>query len=212
MKHRFLWVTWTSAFVLSLLAGYGVVEGLVRDGHIGQPVIRVCLQRQGSYALAFRVWGKSDYVLWLSALTQEPAPAGLRPDAALEVVLRSPDGSVKLHQIFDRPALDFRSGQYAAVRLAEATLDGWPWQQWKLEANVVRPDLRFGAIETDLKLWKRGAEVGMGGLLNYVLVIPAVLFALIGLGTAVRLSMHGHPAPLFCTVPLLVLIVVLFVA
>lgn len=210
MKNKLL-VAWAVVFGLGLLATYGFVNGLIRDTHIGQPTMTLPLDRVGQHTTDFRVWGKTEYVLRLSASSSDPTKVGLRLDAALEVVVRSPDGAVALQQAFDGTRADFRLSQYTDVRLATVVLHGSPWRRWSLETRVTRPDQRFEGVITQIKLWEY-VDVGMGGLLNYVLVIPAGVLMLAALGMAIRLAMRGRTVPLFCTVPAVLALFALFVA
>lgn len=214
-------------WLVSLLAGVACLgffaAGLLRDSHFGEVAVPLELGEAGPWRTeAFRLWGGDPYVLWLTTLGPQPpfredeatgrgeAERGTarepteRPRYAgrIEVRLLSPDGASRIDRRYGGDRLEHVAGEGMAwTRLDRLRLEGSPLRAWRLEARVLEGDPRFGgeeAFRTRLLLRKDRPDVGMGGLLNYVAIVPAGLFLLASLGLALALARRGGPrAPLW---------------
>lgn len=89
-------------------------------------------------------------------------------------------------------------------------LDDWPWRSWELKARVLQPDARFRTARSEIRLWKDRYDPGMGGLVNYVMIIPAAVLLLLALGLAALLARRGRPRPLVVTLVLGAGVIALF--
>jgi hypothetical protein len=88
---------------------------------------------------------------------------------------------------------------YGDSKLGTLEIDDWPFQKWVLKARVLKPDSRFTTAYTELKLWKNRYDPGMGGLVNYVMIIPAGVCLMLAFITSLALAAHGSKLPLFAT-------------
>lgn len=214
---------WLVSLLIGVACLWFFVAGLLRDSHFGEAVVPLDLGTAGPWRTeAFRLWGGGPYVLWLTTLRPQPPfregeatgqgeaePGGAREPPArpryagwIEVKILSPDGEARLDRRYDEGRLEHVAGEGMTwTRLDRLRLDGSPLRAWRLEARVLEGDPRFGSgdeLRSRLLLRKDRPDVGMGGLLNYVAIVPAGLFLLASLGLALALARRGGPrAPLW---------------
>jgi hypothetical protein len=120
--------------------------------------------------------------------------------AEFEVEIADPDGKPVWQQAFSAGATGHRvPSNYGDVRLATMDLDGSPLRPWTMRMKILAPDPMFKTTQTQLKLYKRQYDPGMGGLMNYVMMIPAALFFLLALALSLPLARGGSRAPLILT-------------
>lgn len=78
-------------------------------------------------------------------------------------------------------------------------LNDRPFRQWTLKARVLKPDSRFKSVYTEVKFWKNRYDPGMGGLINYAMIIPAGIFLALAFFASLSLAAKGSRAPEFIT-------------
>lgn len=191
---------WLICLLGGVSCGGVFVAGLLRDTHFGQVELGLDLGADGPWrGVDFRVWSGGPHVLWLTTWRDEP-PEPTRDSAAsfagrIDVRVLDPDRRPRLEQAYESRRLGHGTGGGMAwTRLGEIRLEGPPFRPWRLEARVAEGDL---ALEADpeqrshLLLRKDRPDVGMGGLINYVMVIPAVFLLLLSLGFALGLLRRG---------------------
>lgn len=229
-----LFALWAVCLLAGLASAWVFVAGLLRDTHFEEAAIAMDLGEAGAWrGVDFRVWGGGPYVVWLTTLrpdrTSAPAPSGARePEAAgpgagrparfrgrIEVRILDPDGDARLERRYEGNRLEHAtSGGMTWTRLEDLRLDGLPVRPWRLEARTLKGDPEFGArseLRSRLLLRKDRPDVGMGGLINYVMIIPAALFLLLSLVLALGLARRGGSrAPAWISGILLVALVSLW--
>ncbi len=78
-------------------------------------------------------------------------------------------------------------------------LDSSLRSRWTLKARVLDADPKFSTAFTDIKLWKVRPDPGMGGLINYVMIIPAGIFMLVAFVASLVLAKQGARSALMVT-------------
>jgi hypothetical protein len=74
-----------------------------------------------------------------------------------------------------------------------------------LSARVIEADPRFAGVRTNVHLRRRQYDPGMGGMMNYVMLVPGILFLVIALGLGANMSGRGWGrGPLRMTIALTV--------
>lgn len=85
------------------------------------------------------------------------------------------------------------------TRVDELRLAGGPLGRWRLAARVRDPDPRFAestSLRSRVLLRPRRPDPGMGGLINYAMIVPATLLFLLSLGLALAIARRsGRRAP-----------------
>lgn len=202
-RRALLWTGWTACFALGGLCLVVFLLGHVRDTHPEQAEIVLDLGRaDGPRTTAFRPWGSGTYVVHLTTLDTRSVPGRFTPrDSApryagsLDVRLRDPSGTVRLEESYSAEELDHaRPDNVEWTRLAELDLEGGPLSAWELEARVVTGDERFAAadgLRSEVLIRKDRPDPGMGGLINYVLLFPGLLFAGLAFVLALVLAREG---------------------
>jgi hypothetical protein len=200
-KRRVLWVVWGLSFGLGLVCLGVFMQGLIRDSDAGDAIIRVNFASPAGWVSApFRVWGEGTYHLRISSVNHDPQFTGRPLDAEFEVQVIAPDGNAVLRQTYGAGATGHRvPDNYGDRRLATLDLNDWPLRRGELRVGVLKPDPNFITGQTELRLRKERYDPGMGGLINYVMVIPAGIFLLIALGVSFLLARAGSRAPLIST-------------
>jgi hypothetical protein len=209
-----LWLAWSATFGLSLLCSVIVVQGILRDRRIGEPVLALdASQRSDWRATRFRVWGEGSYRLFIAAVNWDSTHVGAPLRAILEVAVLTPNGSAAFQQQYAPGATGLVLPiNYGDAQLAELALSDWPLRRWTLQARVLTPDERFKTATTSVKLYKQRYDPGMGGMMNYVMIFPAGLFLVVASFTALWLAKRGSRAPLVVTLLWGAMLVVLFAA
>lgn len=113
----------------------------------------------------------------------------------IDVRVLDPGHNPRLEESFDGGRLEHvAGGGMTWTRLGEIRLEGPALRPWRLEARVAEGDPAFEAgpgLRSHLLLRKDRPDVGMGGLINYVMVIPAGFLLLLSLGFALGLRRRG---------------------
>lgn len=190
MKRRLLFATWFLMFVLALGSIGFVAQGLMRDLYTGDPVARLDLHTpDGWKSVPFRVWGYGVYSLYISSVNHDRARVGRRFDGAFAVRIKAPSGRTVFERTYGPGTLDHRIPlNYGDNQLETITLDDWPLRRWDLQVQIVDGDPKFQTSITQLKLRKQRYDPGMGGLMNYAMILPAGLFLLLALGCSIPLA------------------------
>ena len=206
-----LTTVWVVAVALSALSAGVFVSGIRRDTRAGEPTMHTTLAAASDWTtVPFRVWRGRSYRLFVSTVNHDPARVGRRFEGELEVVVRRPDGRVFYENRFEGDAIPHEiPDNYGDLVLARMDLDPAWVRQWTVAMRVSRPDPRFAGLRSEVKLWSERADPGMGGLANYVMIVPAMVFAAVALLVALPLARRGSRAPRVVTGAGLLLLLVL---
>lgn len=201
VKGALLWAAWLICFAVALAATGLFAHGAVRDTRIGEPAINVDpAAASGWQSAGFRVFGQGDYRLFISSVNHDPGRAGTPLEGTFEVAILDPEGNAVFEESFAGRETDHEiPGNYGDAELATLVLDDWPVRKWTLKFRVIDPDPGFKGIHTQVKLWKQRDDPGMGGLLNYVMIIPAGVFLLLALAASAALAARRRRWPLALT-------------
>lgn len=202
---RALGAAWGLCFALALASGGVFAQGILRDTRPGGVELAVDLgaasgPRQGTFQA-----GAEPHVVYLTTVNHAPEQVGERLEAALDVRLVDPDGRVAF-------AL-----RHPPDPLAHPMPDNMVWTQlarlerlapgtWTLSARVRRGDPRFAGKVSRVLVRPVRPGVGMGGLLNYAMMIPAAVFGALALGFAAATALRGGsrlPLLISCLAPAL---------
>jgi hypothetical protein len=198
---RTLYVAWAATFALAALCFAILIQGVIRDLRVGEPVIALDLRVPSDWrSQPFRVLGQGTYTLHLSSVNHDPKPVGRPLESALDVVVLDPDGRPVLQKSYPAGATGHRvPNNYGDVALETLTLDGWPLRSWQLRVRVASADPNFVTGQTHIALRKQRYDPGMGGLMNYAMIVPGVIFLVIAFVLTVPLARAGVRLPLIVT-------------
>lgn len=200
-KGQLLWATWLVSFAISLASMAVFVQGKLRDSRAGEPVVRIDLSSAGDWvAVPFRVWGAGTFRLFMSSVNHDATFVGAPLAGDFEVTIVDSDGKVFFQQVYPAGSTDHvLPSNYGDSQLNTFELDDRPFREWMLKARVLKPDPRFKTAMTQVKLWKDRYDPGMGGLVNYVMILPAGVFLVLALIISSALAGRGSRAPMFAT-------------
>ena len=201
MKRRVLLSLWCLTFVLALGASAIFVRGLIRDYYTGDAVVRFDPAQQTEWISdSFRVWGQGSYALRLSSVNHDPVPVGRRLASEFEVLISDPRGKRVLQKTYCPGSIEHRvPDNYADTLLETLELNDWPLRSWRLQLRVINADPNFRTSRTELRLRKQRYDPGMGGLANYVMIVPAGVLLLVSFILALFLARNGTSIPLYIT-------------
>lgn len=213
-KQQLHWLAWIATFGLAVFCAAIVVKGVLRDRRTGEPVLAIDLARLSDWASTrFRVWGEGRYLLFISSVNWDSTFVGTSLDAAIEVAVIDPAGHPVFARVFPPGSTDHvLPMNYGDSRLAEVPLNDWPVRQWTLKARVLTPDERFRTARTQVKFWKQRYDPGMGGMMNYLMIVPAGVLMVLAFATALSLFRSGRRIPMVATVVAAALLVAFFAA
>ncbi|HYN53496.1 MAG TPA: hypothetical protein VES38_02180 [Methylotenera sp.] len=212
-KQKLLW-TWLFSIVFALIFMTIFVQGVLRDRRIGEPVLRIDFSSTSDWvSTPFRVWGPGTHTLFVSSVNHDPKFVGAELAADFEVSIADSNGARFFHQVYAPGSTGHvLPSNYGDSKLGSFKLDDWPLRSWTLRARVLKPDPRFKTAQTQIKFWKDRYDPGMGGLMNYVMIIPALVFLVLSFLASLALARKGFRTPMFVTVVCGVPFLVVFVA
>lgn len=201
-RNRILLGSWTLLFVLGLVCAALFVQGVLRDTRYGEPVQRLELSAETDWLTTpFRVWGAGQHRLILSSVNHDDRLVGRTFNGEIEVRVVDPDGQVVLQRAYPTGSTRHSiPSNYGDVTLDTVEVDGWPFRQWELLVKVSDGDPGFENVRSDIKLRKVRPEVGMGGLINYAMIVPAGILLILATLVAVPLARSTRRAPLILSI------------
>lgn len=207
-RYITLWVSWVLAFGLSLACFAALLSGVARDARWGEPAIPVDFsQVSGWQSESFRVWGEDTYTLFVSSVNHDPEYVDRFLTADFRVRILGADDQPVLDRLYRGETLDHSVPQgYADLLLARLDIRGKPWRPGKIQVRVSEPDPAFKTTRSELKLWKARPNVGMGGLINYAVMVPGGIMLVLSLVFASMLASRGRKWPLIITALLILAI------
>ncbi len=201
---------WSLLTLAGLLCFSVYVRGLIRDFHYGDPEIAVDLHvPSGWISESFRVWGEGTYSLSLSTVIQHRRDAGRTFSGSFEVRILDPDNGEFFRRIFSSPSLSHTTkDNHVWTTLEQFQLNDMPLHSWELQTRILQPDEQFKGTSSSIFLRKQQYDPGMGGILNYLMIVPAFLFSLASLVPAQKLQrLHAIRWPMYLSIVLLSLII-----
>lgn len=195
----FLLAAWTIAMVLAALSAGILAAGVVRDTRATEPSLDVSLGApSGWIRVPFRIWRSGRYKLFISTVNHDPERVGRRFSGEVEVLIQRPDGTTFYQERLQGDTIPHLvPSNYGDTELALVTLDRSRVRRWTMAVRVSRPDAQFTDLRSQVKLWRERSDPGMGGLVNYVMIIPAGFFAIVALLVALSLARRSIRMPLF---------------
>jgi hypothetical protein len=197
-RSRILLGVWAILFASALACAALVVQGMLRDTRYGEPVQRLDLSADTDWlATPFRVWGAGRHRLILSSVNHEDRLVGRSFDGEIEIQVVNPDGRIVLQRAYP-PGSTGHSvpSNYGDVTLDTIDVDGWPLRRWALLVRVSDGDPAFETVSSEVKLRKVRPELGMGGLINYAMIVPAGILLILATLVAVPLARANSRTPL----------------
>lgn len=200
--HLALWLGWVVSFGLAVACLAVLMQGFARDQRWGEPAIEVDFSRgSGWQSERFRIWGEHDFRLLISSVNHDPEYVGRYLFADFEVRITGKDGRSLFSRLYRGEAFDYQVPDgYTDLQLETIRIKGRPWQPGELQVRVREPDPAFATTRSEIKLWKDRPQVGMGGLMNYAMMVPGAVLLFVALVLAALLAARGSKWPLLVTI------------
>jgi hypothetical protein len=193
-----LLIGWLLVFALGVAIATPVALGVRRDTRAGEVTIPVSLGEVSTLQTQpFRVWTAGTYNLFISTVNFDQSRVGAKFSGEVRVVVRRPGGGTLLDRQFG-PASFAHSMpyNYGDTKLASIPLDAARIRRAAVSVEVTRADPSFNGVRSEVKLWRERADPGMGGMITYVLIFPAIVFLLLAVFLAIVLLRRGRTVPL----------------
>ena len=189
---------WLLTLALGVSSAAVVVQGARRDMRSGEATIHLSLGQASDWETrSFRVWSDGQYRLFVSTVNFDHPRVGLKFNGELQVVVRRGDGTTLLDQRFGPETMDHRIPyNYGDARLGNLTLGKARIRPWAVSVRVTRADPQFAGVASEVKLWRERVDPGMGGMLTYVLILPALVLLLLAIVLSGALARRGRRWPL----------------
>ncbi|MBK5299055.1 MAG: hypothetical protein JJE40_18015 [Vicinamibacteria bacterium] len=193
-----LTIAWLVLLSLGVCSAAVVVLGVRRDTRAGEATIPLSLGATSDWqTTTCRVWKPGRFTLFVSTVNFDQSRVGARFDGELQVAVRHHDGSPAFDRRFGPGTLDHvMPYNYGDTTLASLPLDAAWIRPWTVSVRVIRADARYAGVRSEIKLWRERADAGMGGLITYVLIIPAIMLLLLALFFSFLLARRGRIVPL----------------
>lgn len=181
-------------WLLALLAGLfcaGIfLQGVVRDKRIGDPDVGLDLSRMSSGSRRFLPWRGGWHDLAVSSVNQA-LPFGPVFQGRVEIALIDGSGDSVIERSFDGSNAHARPSNMTWTPLDSVSVDRSLFRRMTLSARVIEPDPQFAGVRTNVHLRRRQYDPGMGGMANYIMLVPGTLFLVIALGLGANMSGRG---------------------
>lgn len=189
---------WLVTLALGVSSAVFVVAGVWRDTRAGEATIPLSLGQMSDYqTISFRVWSDGQYSLFVSTVNFDRSRVGSKFSGEMQVVIRRPDGTTLLDQRFGPGTMDHvMPYNYGDTQLKKISLGAARLRPWTVSVRVTQADPQFARVASEVKLWRDRVDPGMGGLVTYVLIIPALMLLLLAVVLAFALARRGRKAPL----------------
>lgn len=195
-----LMVGWVIVLALGVWSATVVVLGVRRDTRAGEATIPLSLGETSDWRTAsFRVWSDGRYTLFVSTVNFDRPRVGSKFRGEMQVVVRRPDRGTFLDQRFGPGTMDhLMPYNYGDTKLANMPIEAARIRPWTVAVRVTRADPQFAGVRSEVKLWRDRVDLGMGvgGLLTYVLIIPAIMLLLLAVFFSFVLARRGRTTPL----------------
>jgi len=193
---------WVVTLALGVSSASLVVLGVRRDTRAEDATIPVWLGEASDWRTApLRVWSVGPYTLFLSTVNFDRARVGSKFRGEVQVMVRHPGGATILDQRFSPATIDHTMPyNYGDTKFATVQLEPARIRRWTVAARVTRADPQFAGVRSEIKLWRDRVDPGMGGLITYVLIIPAIVFLLFAVFLSAVVARRGRMAPLVLSI------------
>lgn len=190
--RTFLHALWLLALLAGVFCAGLFMQGLIRDQRTGQPDVALDLSVPSSGGShAFRLWQTGQYDLALSSVNHAP-PFDIPFRGRIEVTLTDADGRELVRLTVDSASAPHsRPSNMTWTPLDSIHLDRRIMDKMTLSARVLEADPRFAGVRTQLHLRLRQYDAGMGGLVNYVVLVPGILLLATAMGSAISIAQRG---------------------
>jgi hypothetical protein len=194
-------VAWAVSMALAVVCAGVFAAGVARDNRAGEPTLEMSFSMPGDWSrVPFRVRRAGTYRLFVSTVNHDPQRVGAPFSGQLEVMISRPDGTPFYSGRFEGAAIRHTvPDNYGDAELARVDLDASLAGTWILAVRVAEPSPAFAGLRSQVKLWREREDPGMGGLINYVMIVPATLFAMLGLLLALPLARRGIYWPILAS-------------
>lgn len=197
---------WLAMLALGVLCIGLFIQGLVRDTRLGDPDLSVDLSQPSRTHHDFRLWRGGEYDLAVSSVNHVP-PFKVPFTGSMNVVLTDADGRELINRILDSSSAHMRPDNMSWSLLDSLMLSRRIVGQMRLSAVVGTGDQQFRGVTTTVHLRRRQYDPGMGGLVNYVVLLPGIIFMVLSGAAGLSVLQHGGSrAPLLITIALSVLL------
>jgi hypothetical protein len=193
-----LLIGWALVFALGVTVAVPVVLGLRRDTRAGEVTVPLSLgEVSAPRTRSFRVWTAASLTLFISSVNFDQSRVGSKFRGELHVVIHHPDGTTFFERRFNPDTVDHRMPyNYGDTKLAIVPIAAARIRPWTLSVQVTRADPQFAGVRSELKFWREHADPGMGGMITYVLIFPAIVLLLLAVVLAIVLLQRGRTVPL----------------
>ena len=197
-----LLIGWMLVFVLGVVIATPVALGVRRDTRAGEVTIPVSLgEATAMQTQAFRAWTAGSYNLFISTVNFDQARVASKFSGEVRIVVRRPGGDTLLDRRFGGATFAHSMPfNYGDTRLATIPLDAARIRPWTVSVEVTRADPSFAGVRSEVKLWRERPDLGMGGMITYVLIFPAIVFLLLAVVLSGVLLRRGRTVPLVLSV------------
>lgn len=197
-----LLIGWALVFVLGVAIATPVALGVRRDTRAGEVTIPVSLgEASALQTQSFRVWTAGAYNLFISTVNFDQARVGSKFTGEVRVIVSRPGGETLLDRRFGPGTFEHSMPyNYGDTKLATIPLHAARIRSWTVSVEVTRADPSFTGVRSEIKLWRERTDLGMGGMITYVLIFPAIVFLLLAVVLSGVLLRRGRRAPILVSV------------
>ena len=181
---------WLLALLVGIFCTGLFLQGVIRDERIGDPDVSLDLSRHSLGSREFRPWRGEWYDLAVSSVNHAP-PFGVPFRGNVEIRLVDGSGRELLARTLDSAKAHTRPSNMSWTQIDSIRVARNLFRRMTLSARVVEPDSRFASVVTRVHLRTRQYDPGMGGMINYIMLAPAILSLTVAAGVGANMSGRG---------------------
>jgi hypothetical protein len=163
---------------------------VIRDKRLGDPDVSLDLSRASSGSRLFLPWRGGWHDLAVSSVNHTP-PFGPVFQGRVEITLDDGSEDDVIEWSFDGSNAHARPSNMTWTLLDSVRVDRSFINRSTLSARVIESDSSFAGVRTNVHLRRRQYDPGMGGMVNYIMLAPGILFLVIALGIGANVSGRG---------------------
>ena len=181
---------WLVALLVGMFCTGLFLQGVIRDERIGDPDVSLDLSRHSRGSSEFRPWRGEWYDLAVSSVNHAP-PFGVPFRGKVEIRLVDATGREVFARTLDSVGAHTRASNMSWTQVDSIRIARSFFRRMTLSARVVEPDSSFASVATRVHLRTRQYDPGMGGMMNYVMLAPAILSLTVAAGVGANMSGRG---------------------
>ena len=196
-RVRILPLLWICSTLVGFPVAFVCLSHIAADSHRWDAVVPLNLAQTSNWAEDnLRSLQGGRFRVWISTVGFDQANESRLFAGRVDVIVRDPTGSDRFTgEVGEGGAALAKTTNSNWAEVGELEIPAAVFKPWTLFARVVAADENFRALQAEVILRKVRPDLGMGGLVFYVLIFPATALVLLSAFLSIVLYTRGRRWP-----------------